>query len=110
MVRLYCRPCLAADSRLPDGLKLRDAILYHECSHIGVMLAPSDILVSVLLGTLESTTICAYPLVGDTHLVVALDLPSARNTSLSKDLNPFAVGTVVFDGRNSPNGAPERFV
>jgi len=83
-VRLHRQPCLAGHSRLPDGLKLRDAVLYLEDCHKGATLAQSDILVSVLLVTLEPITICAF-LVGDTHLVVALDLPSVRNTKLCRD-------------------------
>ncbi len=113
IIRVHRRSCLAAHSRLPECLKLRDAVLYLEDCHVGTKLACfdgcSDILVSVSLVTLELITICTF-LVRDTHLVVTHDLPGERSTKLRRDKNPFAVGTEVFDDRNLTTGAPERFV
>jgi len=74
---------LATHSRLRDNLKLRDAVLYLQDLHMGLRV-PSDILVRVPLATLVPPTVCAS-LVGDTHLVVALDPPCARNTELCRD-------------------------
>jgi len=96
--------------RLPDGLKLRDAVLYLEDLHIGGIWIPFNIRIWVLLATLELPARCAT-LDSDTHLVVALNLPGGSNTTLFReDHNPFAVSTVMFDERNFVYVAPERLI
>jgi hypothetical protein len=102
------QPCIEP---LGDALKLRDTVLYLDDPHVVVLRVPSDIFLWVLFATLELITACIY-LGGDTHLVVALNLPGARDLTLvfRVDINCVPVGTVMFDERVSSHGAPVRFV
>jgi len=78
--------------------------------HIGGIRVLFDVLVWVPLATLELPTRCAT-LGRDTHLVIALNLPGASKTMLSReDPNPFAVCTVMFEEKNFFYVAPERFI
>ena len=69
----------------------------------------SDIFLWVLLAVLVLPAEVAS-LVGDTHLVVTLNLPSAGHTQICRDQNPLAVGTVMRDDGNAHEGELERLV